>query len=389
MKNYLIFSLFSVVALCSCSQRDYRAQYPVDKVPPAAITSPSVENIPGGAIISYKIPNDEDLLYVMASYTRNGKRVEQKASVYESSLEIVGFGKPAEVSVELTAYDRSNNASEPVTVVAHPGASPIYEIFNTIKAQNDFGGIYVHWNNPLRADIQVTILAPDPNDNGKITEVQTFFSRTANGFGNLRGYPTGDVEMGIFVHDQWGNTSDTLRGMYNPIFEMEIDKAKFARWNPPSMPYDAYPDPNNWGIEGAWDNSITSGFANFTLGFTFDMGIKAKLSRFVINQRTPPLAYTLGHMRIFELWGTNDPGAVNADTSTWEYLGTFESIKPSGLPDGEVTADDVEYASTIGEPFVVPSEAPAVRYIWVRCIETWSHADVIQFMEMTFFGSEQ
>lgn len=372
-----------------CNKRDYRAQYPIDKSAPAAISSATVKNKPGGSVISYKISDDKDLLYVVAKYARNGKQVEQKASVYESSLEILGFGKSVEVLVELTAYDRSNNASAPVVVKAHPEESAIYQIFKTMKAQNDFGGIYVSWANPLRADVQITILAPDPKEKSKIAEVQTFFSRTVDGFGNLRGYPSGDVQMGIFVHDQWGNSTDTLIGMYNPIFEIEINKSKFARWNPAAIPYNAYPSPTNWGIEGAWDNSISSGFANFTLGFTFDMGVKAKISRFSINQRTPPLAYTLGHMKSFELWGTNDPNSVNADPSTWKFIGSFTSIKPSGLPHGEVTADDVDYASTKGEPFIVPSTAPAVRYIWLRCLQTWSNADVIQFMEMTFYGNEQ
>ena len=46
------------------------------------ISISEIEAINGGAIISYEIPNDNDLLYIMAEYERNGKSFTEKSSIY-------------------------------------------------------------------------------------------------------------------------------------------------------------------------------------------------------------------------------------------------------------------------------------------------------------------
>lgn len=383
MKKYIGFLLFLAV-LASCKKQDSRYQYATDSVPPGAVKAVQVKNIAGGAELSYDLPDDEDLLYVEAVYTRNGKTVKQKASSYGNVLNIEGFGRSQEVKVQLIAYDRSGNASEPVEVSAHPLDSDIYGIFQTLQVQKDFGGIRLDWINENAISVAVAVITPDVN--GKYKDVQTFYSNIKAGMGNLRGYPNEPIEFGVYIRDRWGNTTDTLFGTYTPIYEVEMDKSRFARWNPPGIPYNGYTT-SNWYIPNAWDNTLTKGFANFSLDFTFDMGHIAKLSRFKIYQRTPPLLYTLGHMRKFQLWGSETPD-VNEDTATWKFIGNFESVKPSGLPAGEVSNDDIQYAATDGEPFTVPLSAPPVRYLWVHCTETWGNATVVQFMEMTFWGDD-
>jgi hypothetical protein len=77
---------------------------------------------------------------------------------------------------------------------------------------------------------------------------------------------------------------------------------------------------------------------------------------------------------------------VNADFSTWQLIGYFESTKPSGLPVGEVNDEDIAYAHTNGEEWNVDLDAPNVRYIRFVAMETWGQATVIQVMEMTFWG---
>ncbi|MGV3761324.1 DUF5000 domain-containing lipoprotein [Parapedobacter sp.] len=397
MKERLILLVVMAVFLNSCSENEFTGQYPTDDTPPVSITSPTVENTPGGAIITYDIPDDEDLLYVQAIYERNGNQIEQKASAYKNSLVIEGFGKSAEHRVQLIAYDRSDNASPSVEVTIHPLDAPIYTIMESLQAQNDFGGIRLDWENPTEADVVVSVITPN-NIHGieELTEAETFYSKAKIGRGNVRGYQDEERIFGIFARDPWGNYTDTLMATYQPIFEVEVDKSKFRRWNPPGIPYNGYTSAN-WWIENLWDGKIGSlgvannqGFANTTsLEFTLDMGQTAKLSRFKINQRSEShLIYNLGHPKRFQLWGSPHPN-VNQDFDNWIFLGEFESIKPSGLPLGQVSDEDIRYAWETGEDWNVPLEAPPVRYLRFVAQETWGNGSAVQVMEMTLWGDNK
>ncbi|MDI9604007.1 MAG: DUF4959 domain-containing protein, partial [Bacteroidota bacterium] len=50
-----------------------------------------VTPIYGGAKISYTVPNEKGLLYVMAEYERNGKVFTEKSSIHSNELVIEGF----------------------------------------------------------------------------------------------------------------------------------------------------------------------------------------------------------------------------------------------------------------------------------------------------------
>ena len=67
MKKY-IHLLLIIFFLISC-QEEYIGQYPVDSTIPGKVTNVEViEQFSGGVTIRYNIPNDDDLLYVKASY---------------------------------------------------------------------------------------------------------------------------------------------------------------------------------------------------------------------------------------------------------------------------------------------------------------------------------
>ena len=62
-------------------------RYPVPK--PAEVTE--VIGIPGGAVIKVKIPNDDNIKGIVATYERNGEIVNTKISRYLDSLIVVGY----------------------------------------------------------------------------------------------------------------------------------------------------------------------------------------------------------------------------------------------------------------------------------------------------------
>lgn len=388
MKQYCII-LMVLLGFCSACKKEPRGQYPVDSVPPGAIKSPQVKNIAGGAIITYVLPGDEDLLYVKATYKLgNGTAMEEKASVYAHSIEVEGFGKSQPSTVQLIAYDRSNNASKPVTVDIHPLDAPIYSIFKSLKVYDDFGGVRLEWDNPDAA--KVVIEVDTLNEKGGMVNAQNIYTDAKIGTGNVRGYTDSVQVFGMSVRDRWGNHTDTLIGTYHPLYEVELDKSKFAVWNPPGLTTSQL---GGWGLPNAWNGTIAGNGFSTGVGhyapqdITFDMGQLAKLSRFVINSRDRAqhdLIYSYGHFKRFSLWGSPTPN-VNQDTSTWIKIGDFESHKPSGLPVGQVTEEDIETAVIKGEDYVVDPHVPPVRYIWIRVEETWGGATP-QMMEITFYG---
>src|SRR5690606_35393185 len=71
---------------------------------PGKVSNVSVKNAPGKATISYKLPMDQDLLYVKAVYRlTSGVKREVKSSYYNNSLVADGFAEEQEYEVKLYA----------------------------------------------------------------------------------------------------------------------------------------------------------------------------------------------------------------------------------------------------------------------------------------------
>ena len=92
-------------------------------------------------------------------------------------------------------------------------------------------------------------------------------------------------------------------------------------------------------------------------------------------------------LRLFEVWGSDTPNVTDS-FDDWQLLGYFEVTKPSGLPVGQLTTEDVQYAAIDGIDFEV-EYSPYIRYLRFRSIETWGLNAGIQFMELTFWGYVQ
>src|SRR5690606_1245761 len=85
---------------------------PTDNIPPGMVTNPAVENMRGGAIITYKSPADTDLLGIKAVYSYDDKvneKLEVFSSAYTNSIKLVGFPNTNERTVQLIAVDKSKN----------------------------------------------------------------------------------------------------------------------------------------------------------------------------------------------------------------------------------------------------------------------------------------
>ncbi|MEC3878586.1 DUF5000 domain-containing lipoprotein [Parapedobacter sp. 10938] len=390
MKKNILYLILPLL-IWGCGE-DYIGQYGLDDVPPGPVSGASVENIPGGSVISYTIPDDKDFSYVKAVYTINGQTKEQKSSVFNRKIALDGFGRSQAQQIELIAYDKSENASTPVKVDIHPLDAPVFGLVEDVTVIDDFGGIHIEWQNPHESEVVLTVLTTtDEFGVEEWSEADRFYSGALEGSANVRGFSPDERIFGLYFRDRWDNLSDTLYVNATPLFEEQLDKSKFTRWNPTGIPYNAY-QAGEWAIENLWNGTIapgSGGYASYTHDQTFNMGQLAKLSRFKINNRLEPnLLYNFAHPKKFQLWGSASPN-VNENFDTWILLGEFDSFKPSGLPLGELNDDDRNYGHYNGEEWNFPPGLPPVQYIRWYVIDTWGGSQNTQVMEMTFWGEVQ
>lgn len=391
MKLYKFFiPLLAAVAMLGCKE-DPGLSEPLskDKVKPGTLSSVTVTNKSGAAKISYKIPSDNDLLYVKAEYEiRPGVTRQVKASYSNDSLIVDGFGESKPYQISLYAVDKAENVSEPVNVTVTPLTPPFVTVFNNLILRDNFGGVNIAFSNPTGAELAIIVLTPNNNEN---LPIETYYTKAKDGNFSIRGYEPVPRKFGAYVRDKYGNLSDTVYKEITPLFETLLDRFKFK---PALLPTDA-PEAYGWSLPFLWDNAFgegkgfhtAAGGAQLPLWFTIDLGVTAKLSRFKEFQRATDHRWIFGHgnLRLFEVWGTTNPPA-DGSFNNWVKLGSFESLKPSGLPYGQLSNEDVTYAQA-GEEFDCDPTAPPVRYIRIKALQNWSNTDFIHIMELQFWGS--
>lgn len=386
--NYMFICL--LVCLSACKQDKIIGPNEDDGTIPGPVLHTVVENLPGGAKISYTLPNSSNMLYVKAEYAiREGIVREVKASYHKNFLMVEGFPDTREYDVKLYTVSRGEKSSEPVIVKINPQTPPVQEAFRSLELGETFGGISISFQNSSAADLRAVLLVPDSL--GALKETSVFYTKMPAAVIAARGFESMEKRFGVYIKDRFDNRSDTLFATLTPLYEKELDKSKFKAMN---LAGD-YNSPNNSGrstMDKLWDGILGSNVENMfsTLPggpmpqrFTFDLGVEASLSRFVYYPRANgSFAYT-NQPRLFEIWGTNNP----ASDDSWVKLRDCEMIKPSGSSLGVVTDEDRAYA-TAGITYEFPVGVPKVRYIRFQTNEVWSGAN-IAILELTFFGSDQ
>ena len=394
MKKY--YKLIIFLLLLGCVDDSAHGPYGSDNIPPGMVTIDDVINTPGGAIIYFTPPADDDLLYVKASFSDENQidREVIVASVIDS-LNIVGFAEQGDYPVEVVAVDRGENESEAVVINISPLEAPIHAILNSMVGSQDFGGINIAYQNPTRAEVSLNMSTID--EDGNIVFRESFYTSQADSYYSFRGYDPIPTVFIIYVEDKWGNQTATRSFEITPLEDIFLDK---AFWAIESMPGDEsfseYGFTANQIWDGYWSNQWNCGHTNFLPlphQLTLDLGQVAKLNRFKLYQRGGSELYKHGNPKRFEIYGRlnldnlpiydpDDPG------DGWIFLGYFESFKPSGLPPGSNTAEDYEFQDN-GEDFVFDFEAQQheIRFIRFVNIESWNNQMVTVIGELSFWGS--
>jgi hypothetical protein len=331
----------SVMFLWSCEEiKDWHD--PTDSVPPGTLSNVTVKNINGGAWIYYSLPSDNDLLGVKAEYAfEEGEEIRNVfSSAFNDSILIEGYANTNEHPVNLYVMDKSLNESEPVPATIKPLTPPVEQVRQSLRLYPTYGGIYSEWENELEKDLAVALYIKDSI--GDFILHDTYYTKVRNGNYTFRNMKSEDLDIRVEIRDKWEHYATPVDTVMKPLFEEEIygrdpvTTANIWQW----FGYDdrtclyrgdisalAESGRDFWRLydgvafqNSTWWSNTGSDLSHYTpdqqgpvwpFYFTIDMGRKASYSRLKYWMRSRSPYYSATTIASFELWGTNEPKALN------------------------------------------------------------------------------
>lgn len=382
------------------------------------LTEYEVTPIAGGAIISYTIPEDPNILYIMAEYERSGSMYTEKASVHNNELRIEGFNTISPVNVTLYKVNYHEQRSDPLLLTFTPLESLVSQVYSSLSMQPTFGGLVASWVNIAGTELGIHLYKKEKDE---MVSQEVYYTTQKEESHSFRGFESEDLVFGIVIEDKWGNSSEMKTATIHPYFETLIEKpyADYRTY----IPFDNISNynANNYPFTRLWDNiygtttSITNGWlsrsGNSGCSITIDLKQVAKLSRLVHHfYRGAP--YGQANMNGLEIWGIDeiDPETLsNRDywldewsvrgghiltiptdytlpertfKDDWHYLGSFD------VPVYE-SSTDIANLSTNGAEYTL-KDAPPVRYVrlFVKKVQGRETPTTNYFScsELTFYG---
>ncbi len=387
-----IYALILAALLGSGCKKEGRIDYIDSNAPaPVQISGINVENRSGVAVLTYKIPSDPNFYYAKAVYEiRPNVYMEARASIYTDTLRLEGFGDTLAHDVKIYSVGKNEKALEPIVVQVKPLTPPVLLAFETIDMEAVFGGIQIGFKNPAMADIAIVVMRDSTNLN-TWSPLATFHTAADSGKFSIRNLDSVSQKFAVYIRDRWNNKSDTLYKTLSPIFEQAIPKP----WSVLVLPTDqtalagtSYTLSRLWNGLATWASGPYASSNNNPLPqwFTLDLGKKVQMNRVVMHQvDNIGHLYTGGAPKTVEVWGSNNP-AQNGSWVGWDSLGTFHSFKPSGLPLGQISTDDTQYASVQGENFEFDHILSSYRYIRWKTTKTYNTTGQVVMGEIDVYG---
>jgi hypothetical protein len=387
MKTCLIMPLLLITAIsCTEPERGIPAN---DRTVPLQVEQIEITPVPGGATLTYQLPPNGNILYVMAEYTlADGILRNRKSSHFDNSITLEGFSDTNPYEVDIYSVSHSGVKSEPIRKTFVPLLPPYLTASNSLKTEPTFGGAKFFFENPSSANLKFVVVTTDST--GKFYQTYTHYTKMETGTFAVRGYDTQQRTFGVYTLDRWNNRSDTVFAEVEPWYEAELDKTRFVNAKLPSDVYEAHMN-SSYSLEAAWNGIWGTGGAfhsqpntGIPQWFTIDLRVQARLSRMKFYHRTSTGSdgqYNAGDPQIFEIYGSNT--LSDEWDANWTLLGHFESFKPSG--GAGFTDEDVQYACHDGEDFDFTNNEP-FRYIRFKTLKTWGGLSYVYIAELTFWG---
>ena len=388
----LLFLTILFFAASSCSKQDDG-----DTTPPSVLTVDSVTPTNGGGIISYTLPNDDDILYVRAEYTNsNGVDVSRASSSYNNSIEIDGLNQTTALTITLYVVDENYNQSAPIYVELVPLESFIYLVQESIEVNTDLGGFRITWENIQSKTVYVFVHI----NNGIEEEIRILSSNNSSESIAVRGLPSEEITISTRIED-FDENSTTLeeKGTLTPLFEQVIDKSTWTlvasqsvngnAWEGASVNFwDDVIDTTNNNSDNSYFmiwRDLNGGSLNWPLDLVIDLNKNVKVTRFTVWQRAYwyngpsdiPYYFQEENMKSFIMYASND-------AQVWEELGQFDIGDPRDS-DGNIPQSALDSAAN-GHEFELDEVSESFRYLKFSVTSNYGSEAYVNGSEITMYG---
>ena len=388
----LLFLTILIFAVSSCSKQDDG-----DTTPPSVLTVDSVTPTNGGGIISYTLPNDDDILYVRAEYTNsNGVDVSRASSSYNNSIEIDGLNQTTALTITLYVVDENYNQSAPIYVELVPLESFIYLVQESIEVNTDLGGFRINWENIQSKTVYVFVHI----NNGSEEEIRILSSNNSSESIAVRGLPSEEITISTRIED-FDENSTTLeeKGTLTPLFEQGIDKSTWTlvasqsvngnAWEGASVNFwDDVIDTTNNNSDNSYFmiwRDLNGGSLNWPLDLVIDLNKNVKVTRFTVWQRAYwyngpsdiPYYFQEENMKSFTIYASND-------AQVWEELGQFDIGDPRDS-EGNIPQSALDSAAN-GHEFELDEVSESFRYLKFSVTSNYGSEAYVNGSEITMYG---
>ena len=349
--NFVLAGMLLIFAVSCVAPEEWSDKY--ENVAPDDVSNIQVENVNGGAIISYTLPSNvskKDLVGAKVTYslTTDGELLERWSSVEKDTIELEGYGDTSERTVTLYAAHKNGLLSQGVQVSINPLTPLIVVMRETMVVSSTFGGIQITWDNPTRKDMGIALYTEDSITH-EMTLYDKYFSNGILGKTAFRPFESEEQRFRIEMFDRWQNFAQPLDTLLTPLNEVVI-QGRDERGNPIWSLFDdegtvnglnryyyrcdkhninatynftrVIAWPGGSGVTTLWYPDSRGDFEKYFPGqvvgsvmpypwyVTFDMGREAIYSRMGIfsYQRSPVYSATVPVE--FNVWGTNNPKRV-------------------------------------------------------------------------------
>ena len=341
------------------------------------------EPLNGGARVFFLPPADENVLYVEASYIGEaGKRLRFAASYFAPSVDVLGFGKKGEHTIELCAVDRAGNRSTSVTVTVESLEPPAVSVAKSVKVLSSFASMMMKWRNDFSEPVYVIvdlsyIYAGARREYSTVLTTSQSETRLID---NLRLYADEQVSVKVSVKDKYNNVIPANDTVIVLLTDAKIDKEKWSVLPPGSL-MGGILQVNGLRINSVIDGVIDIDVENFfhtyqdnPWNLIIDMGEKYEISRIVTHQRWSGYFSTFGAVNFQgNLYRGDNVLTYNMyrwddNTNTWELMSRRAINEP-------VVNLETEY-TTLGKAgdmaFIYPEEpkfSAPTRYFRLEALD--------------------
>lgn len=210
-----------LLALTACGEKALD-----DSPAPAAVTNLSYEKTNGGAIISYTLPNDENLLFVRANYVNSqNAEVSKVSSGYDNKIEIDGFVDLTPHKIKLYSVGRNGKESSAASIEIVPDTSYIELIRRNLSFEEILGGVRATWYTPSDKTVFIYVDYAEVGS-GKTVQRILSSSRMDTVRMNIKGLDSIPYNFTVMVEDFSNNRTESLdKGVFTPRPELKIPKA--------------------------------------------------------------------------------------------------------------------------------------------------------------------